>query len=170
VYTTSKKTNCNCQIYRRQVTLEMVENSFASNSFTVWNFSKTTLKLQKKNLSDTPTSNRRPSISTSREKREMPWTWRQADSRHRDREFIYFLLAVAGWDGRKKLGKGRKFDRLQFINEWEFLYEYLTVDANNHLQFTNKFQSLYVQNSRRQKQKTDFNCQIYKIQVDKKWE
>ncbi len=54
------------------------------------------------------TSNRRPSISTSREvlhltqltlrfrssrrwwTREMPWIWRRGNSRHRDREFIFF--------------------------------------------------------------------------------
>jgi hypothetical protein len=59
-----------------------------------------------RNLSDTPTSNRRPSISTSREirhftpktlrfrstwrwwTREMPWIWHRGNSRHHDREFI----------------------------------------------------------------------------------
>jgi hypothetical protein len=58
---------------------------------------------------DMSTSNRRPSISTSREiihfthktlrfrsiwrwwTREMPWIWRQGNSRHRDREFIFSL-------------------------------------------------------------------------------
>jgi hypothetical protein len=62
-----------------------------------------------RNGSDTPTSNRRPSISTSREililaqntlrfrsiwrgwTREMPWIWHRGNSRHRDREFIFSL-------------------------------------------------------------------------------
>jgi hypothetical protein len=62
-----------------------------------------------RNGSDTPTSNLRPSISTSRKirhltkqklrfrsswrewTREMPWIWRRGNSRHRDREFIFSL-------------------------------------------------------------------------------
>ncbi len=62
-----------------------------------------------RNGSDTPTSNRRPSISTSREilnltektlrlrsiwrgwTRETPWIWHRGYSRHRDREFIFSL-------------------------------------------------------------------------------
>ncbi len=64
-----------------------------------------------RNGSDTPTSNRRPSISTSRENlisistqhqlrfrsswrwwtRETPWIWHRGNSRHRDREFIFSL-------------------------------------------------------------------------------
>jgi hypothetical protein len=37
--------------------------------------------------------------------------------------FNHFLLTVAGWEEKKKTGKGRKFGRLQFIKEWEFLDE-----------------------------------------------
>jgi hypothetical protein len=62
-----------------------------------------------KNGSDTSTSNRRPSISTSREilhltqlelqfrlrlrwwTREAPWIWHRGNSRYRDREFILSL-------------------------------------------------------------------------------
>ncbi len=62
-----------------------------------------------RNGSDTPTSNRRPSISTCKENliltqktlrlrsiwlgwtKEMPWIWPRGNSRHRDREFIFSL-------------------------------------------------------------------------------
>ncbi len=53
-----------------------------------------------------------------------------------------FLLTVAGWEERKKYG--RKFGRLLFNKEWEFLDENFTVNATKHFQCTNDFSRFYL--------------------------
>ncbi len=86
------------------------QNGTTCNYFNCYWLSLNLFCLQtNRNGSDTPTSNRRPSIFTSREilhltklelrfrsiwrgwTRETPWIWRQGYSRHRDREFIFSL-------------------------------------------------------------------------------
>ncbi len=90
------------------------QNGITSLNFICYCSSKSSCLQTNRNGSDTSTSNRRPSISTSREilhftkqklrfrsiwrwwTRETPWIWRRGNSRQRDREFIFSL----SWEWR----------------------------------------------------------------------
>jgi hypothetical protein len=60
-------------------------------------------------------------------------------------------------------GKGNKLIRFQFIKEWTFLYPNLTVDVITLNEYTSQVSKFYLQNSRLH-QKTNFDCQIDKMQ------
>jgi hypothetical protein len=58
---------------------------------------------------------------------------------------------VAGWEERKKIGKGSKFGRLLFIKGWKFLDENFTVNgklqaASKHFQCKHQFSILVCKN------------------------
>ncbi len=92
--------------------LKMRVNVLESHELFICNYYLFFMKKAFRFGSDTSTSNRRPSISTSREilhfpkhytlilrfrsilrgwTREMPWIWQRGNSRHRDRELIFSL-------------------------------------------------------------------------------
>jgi hypothetical protein len=59
-------------------------------------------------------------------------------------------------------GKGNKLIRFQFINKWKFLYQNWTAHVITLNEYTYQVSKFYLQNSRRYKQKTNFDCQIKK--------
>jgi hypothetical protein len=61
-------------------------------------------------------------------------------------------------------GKGNKLIRFQFIKEWTFFYQNWTVDVITltEMNTQNEFSKFYLQNSRRDHQKINFDCQIDK--------
>ncbi len=93
-----------CNFFANQNGISRVLNSFVIVHLNLFFFLQTN-----RNGLDTPTSNLRPSISTSREiqhlthvtlrfrsswcgwTREMPWIWHRENSRHRGREIIFSL-------------------------------------------------------------------------------
>ncbi len=55
--------------------------------------------------------------------------------------FNYFLLKNEGWEVRKNR---RKFNRLQFVKGWQFLYENLPMCATRLNEYTHQIWNLYL--------------------------